>query len=123
MLGAAATKTQQARFRMMQESGCVPCWLESKLQGRKHVPEPPDIHHVDQDNHARTYSNCPWHHRGIPKTPFSESIMRENFGPSMAKEPARYRMRYGTEEDLLRYQETILQAHIRKWHRAGASVL
>ncbi len=108
---------------MMQDAGCVPCWLESRLQARKYVPEPPDIHHVEQGDHSRSYSNCPWHHRGICKNSLSESKMRGVFGPSMAKEPARYRARYGREDDLLRYQEKMLTAHCKKWQRAGASVL
>ena len=34
--------------------------------------------------------------------------MRANFGPSMAKEPKSYRARYGSEDDLLVYQERLL---------------
>lgn len=103
----------------MQDAGCVPCWLESKLQGRKYIPEPGDMHHVEQGKHSQTYSNCPWHHRGICKFMLAESRMRELFGPSMAKEPGRYRARYGDEADLLLYQQTMIAAHRKKWARVG----
>jgi hypothetical protein len=115
MLGEARTKRQQRRFEIMHDAGCVPCWLESKLQGRKYAPEPADMHHVEQDDHAKTYACCPWHHRGLPKNMLHESRMNQNFGPSMAKEPARYRARYGNEEDLLRFQQTMIEAHCKKW--------
>ncbi len=67
----------------------------------------------------RTYANCPWHHRGVCKNMLVESRMREVYGPSMAKEPARYRARYGTEDDLLRYQQTMIDAYCKKWGRDG----
>ena len=101
---------------MMQDAGCVPCWLESKLQGRKHEPEPGDVHHVEQDDHSKTYSACPWHHRGLPKNALHESRMTKIFGTSMANEPDRYRARYGTEQEMLRFQQTMIEAHCKKWH-------
>jgi len=112
MLGQARTNAEEKRFAAMHERGCVPCWLEAKLKGRKWIPEPADIHHVDQassvGHHMNTYANCPWHHRGICKNFLTEAQMREVFGPSMAKEPARYRARYGSEVDLLGFQSTLL---------------
>ena len=105
----------------MQDAGCVPCWLESKLQGRTYIPEPADMHHIEQGNHSQTYANCPWHHRGIRKDLATELQMREVFGPSMAKEPARYRARYGDETDLLRYQRTMIEAHRKKWESVGCA--
>ncbi len=112
MLGKARTKDEEKRFAAMHERGCVPCWLEAKLQGRKWVPEPADIHHCDQGStvghHMNTYSNCPWHHRGVCKNDLPEFKMREIFGPSMAKEPCRYHSRYGSEVDLLGFQSALL---------------
>lgn len=106
------TKSEERRFDAIQERGCVPCYLEASLQGRKWIPEPCDIHHVEQANkcghHRLTYGNCPWHHRGVPKNDLLEDVMRANFGPSMAKEPKKYRARYGSEEDLLVYQANLL---------------
>lgn len=108
MLGKKPTIKQQKRFDQIHERGCVPCWLEATLQGRKWVPEPCDIHHVNQDSHDDTYGNCPWHHRGVPKFGFNEAVMRTEFGPSMAKQPQSYRARYGSEDDLLVYQAKLL---------------
>ena len=78
------------------------------MQKRKWIPEPCDIHHTERQNHYLTYGNCPWHHRGVPKFPFTEAETRAAMGPSMAKEPEKYRARYGTEGDMLVYQERLL---------------
>lgn len=108
MQGPARTKSQQRRIEQMHERGCVPCWLEAALQGRKWVPEPGDVHHVEQRNHDATYINCPWHHRGIKKNDLPKAKMDELFGPSMVRDPSRYRARYGSEEELLGFQATLL---------------
>lgn len=99
----------------MKEAGCVPCWLESKLQNRKHEPEPPDIHHTNGQNHDMTYANCPWHHRGLRKNELDYLEMQRNFGPSMARNPERYRARYGSEAELLRFQSVMLAEYCKVW--------
>ncbi len=115
MLGKSRTKAQQRRFQLLQDAGCVPCWLEAKLQGRKYIPEPPDIHHTNGQNHDLTYANCPWHHRGIRKNELDYLEMQRVFGPSMARNPERYRARYGTEEQILGFQDTMLDEYCKKW--------
>jgi len=108
MLGKKRTKAEQRRFEQIQERGCVPCYLEARLQGRQWVPEPCDIHHTTSQNHLKTYGNCPWHHRGVRKSEFDMLEMQNNFGPSLARNPARYRARYGSEGDLLAIQNAML---------------
>ena len=99
----------------MQDAGCVPCWLEARLQEREYIPEPPDIHHTEGQNHDKTYANCPWHHRGVRKSNLDYLEMQKYFGPSMARNPDRYHCRYGSEQDLLKYQETMLKEYGKKW--------
>jgi len=118
MLGFRKTISEQRRFDAIQQRGCVPCWLEAKLQGRKWVVEPCDIHHVDQSDEFKTYGNCPWHHRGVCKMGFNQQQMVENFGPSMAKEPGRYRARYGEESDILGFQAALLLKSPKEYLRA-----
>jgi len=115
MLGKSRNKKQKRRFELMQEAGCVPCWLESRLQGRDYIPEPPDIHHTDGQNHDLTYANCPWHHRGVRKNELDYLEMQVNFGPSLARNPERYRSRYGTESQILAFQEAMLREYCEKW--------
>ena len=99
----------------MKNAGCVPCWLEAKLQERDYEPEPADIHHTNGQNHDMTYANCPWHHRGVRKGQFDMLEMQRSFGPSMARNVERYRARYGTETELLAFQEVMLDEYCRKW--------
>lgn len=117
MLGNARKIAEQKRFDSIQERGCVPCFLESCLQGRKWVPEPCDIHHSDGQEHMQTYGNCPWHHRGIRKNELDMLEMQNIFGPSMARNPARYRARYGTEPDLVAIQNTMLLKSVQRLAR------
>jgi len=108
MLGNSRTVAEQDRIDAIHERGCVPCWRESILVGRSWLPEPCDIHHVEQDDWSMTYGNCPWHHRAICKGEMNEQVMRGVFGPSMAKEPGQYHERYGSEGDLLALQSELL---------------
>jgi len=117
MQGKNRTKAESRRFDQIQQRGCVPCYLEAKLQERKWVPEPCDIHHTEGQNHAMTYGNCPWHHRGLRKFELDLLEMQNKFGPSLARNPARYRARYGTEDDLLAIQNRMLVKSIEELAR------
>jgi hypothetical protein len=108
MLGKNRTKAETKRFDEIQQRGCVPCYLEARLQERKWVPEPCDIHHTDGQDHSLTYGNCPWHHRGIRKNELDMLEMQRIFGPSLARNPARYRARYGDENAILAIQNRML---------------
>jgi len=108
MRGKNRTNAENKRFDQIQQRGCVPCYLEAKLQSRVWLVEPCDIHHTEGQNHSLTYGNCPWHHRGLRKIGVAEWIMVENFGPSMAKSPKAYRARYGSESDILAIQNKML---------------
>ena len=108
MLGKNKTKADRRRFLDIQDRGCVPCYLESRLQNRKWIPEPCDIHHTEGQNQAKTYGNCPWHHRGVRKMDLDMLEMQRIFGPSLARNPERYRARYGSESDILAIQNVML---------------
>lgn len=87
----------------------MPCYIENQLRGRAYVPEPCDIHHTNGGNdHMATYGNCPWHHRGVPKNDMRPSDMVHIFGPSLAISPRGYRIRYGSESELLALQDALL---------------
>lgn len=108
MQGPYRKQKDNYRFIEIQERGCVPCFLEARLQGREWVPQPCDMHHVNQSDHQQTYGNCPWHHRGVPHSWSNSWEMKQYFGPSMAIEPKKYRQRYGSEVELLALQNKML---------------
>lgn len=88
------TKDHRARFRALQDHGCVACRLEG--DGYRE----PDIHHIVKDGrrlgHDYTIPLCPWHHRGVPAQ--NGEILH---GPSLATRPRSFVVKYGTEKSLL----------------------
>ncbi len=107
-----ATKAQRERMERIKWIGCVPCLLARMPDSQC------DVHHVlaggigsDRMGHDFTYGNCPWHHKGDcwnRQTPF---VMENLLGPSMAREPRLYREAYGTELELIKMQDFLLEAY------------
>jgi hypothetical protein len=62
--------------------------------------------------HRFTISLCPWHHRGIrPNTSRTVRETREMLGPSLALTPTSFTLHYGTDDELLALQNTLVD----KW--------
>lgn len=67
------------------------------------------MHHQNLGAHAgqkrlgdeATIGLCPWHHRGIFKPPI-------NVGPSLAKEPNRFREVFGSDDELLAEENELI---------------
>jgi hypothetical protein len=88
--------------------GCLACskrgWFNS-----------PDVHHLNLDEHAGqkrrgdefTIGLCPWHHRGVP---FCDNAKRcrQILGPSLAKEPIKFREEFGSDDELLDIQNDLI---------------
>lgn len=92
----------ERRFMRLQDLGCICCLKE----GYKDVPV--DVHHlVDKGyrkhsgGHRSTLPLCPWHHRGVPPSGFSEDTAVFYAGPSLALHKKRFIQTYGTERELL----------------------
>lgn len=105
----------QRRHLQIVENGCIAC----RKRGF-HVP--PEEHHLNEfgwAGHARrgpefTIGLCPWHHRGEPLFPSaSPSVARTRalLGPSLAKEPIRFRQVFGDDDDLLRQTNEVISAN------------
>lgn len=89
------------RFGRIREIGCLACrqlgWYGA-----------PDVHHLNLGEHAGqvrrgdeyTIGLCPWHHRGIGKF--------VDIGPSLAKEPVKFRQRFGSDDELLAKQNELI---------------
>jgi len=100
-------KADSARFAALQHLGCICCWLE----GHPHIPA--EIHHKTtagrRDGHQETLPLCPWHHRAVPPFGVSVQSAREWLGPSLAEGKATFVGRYGTEEELLRRVNALIE--------------
>ncbi len=95
-------RAEQRRFSRLQEIGCIACLKE----GLGHVP--PDVHHIVDKGyrrlsggHAATIPLCPYHHRGVPPSGFTEDTAMFAAGPSLALHKKRFIHTYGTERELL----------------------
>jgi hypothetical protein len=104
----APTKEQRKRQDRIRELGCICCWLDG------HGSVPCEIHHLNDCGRNigqdETVGACAWHHRGVPPygRPSEATLL---FGPSLARDPAAFHDRYGSDEELLFQQNTMLRAY------------
>ena len=54
---------------------------------------------------------CLWHHRRVPLDGWSEQAMRRHFGPSLMDGSRTFREAFGTDAELLRDQDLILESY------------
>jgi Recombination enhancement, RecA-dependent nuclease len=94
------------RFANLKRTGCIPCLLDNFLNSHA------EIHHVVEQAYRkgdhRSYSNCAWHHRGIPWEGLQARAMEALLGPSMRLNSKAYHDRYGSELDLIQVQDFVL---------------
>lgn len=94
----AATKAEKARFEKLFNFGCAACHV--RMLGW----QAPEMHHLlsggRRRGHAFTVPLCPWHHRGYAGE-HGVHAMTQIFGPSMAREPKKFRAEFGTDDELL----------------------
>lgn len=106
------TKAEAQRIDRFRWIGCVVCAVFRK------VPEVPyDVHHgIDGSrriSHADTAPVCPWHHRGVIPLGYSQIEAGEEFGPSLALSPARFRQLYGSDADLVAMTDALIEEYLR----------
>lgn len=106
----APTKAQLERWRIMQEIGCVTCYLSSRWG------VPADIHHVlsggRRISHSHVLALCPWCHRSVkPDTKLTTASFKEMYGPALDANPKEFQQRYGTQQELLEIQEALIQKY------------
>jgi len=104
----APTAVHEGRFMLIKEIGCICCWI-------KGVPRvPAEIHHLTvggkhgqkRRGHDYTIGLCQWHHRGV--LPYIGAQLAAGLGPSYALEPRRFREEFGTDDQLLDFQNQAL---------------
>lgn len=101
------TKAESARMDAIKNGPCVCC----EMQGfSSHFP---DIHHLLSGNkrrgHMFTIGLCPWHHRSVRVSSISEAVMTEKFGPSLANGSKPFHAAFGSDDELLAYQNRLLE--------------
>ena len=106
-----------ARFMAMKSIGCVACWL-NRLQGRASASPGHhnlEIHHLlsggRRIGHHATVCLCHFHHQGkrLPFVQYGYRAQAEIYGPSLEREPRRFREVYGSDEVLLAFQNKLIE--------------
>lgn len=103
------TQGQAARFEQIKRIGCICCWIK----GVEHVPA--EIHHLTiggkhgqkRRGHDYTIGLCQWHHRGV--LPYAGAQLAAGLGPSYALEPRRFREAFGSDDQLLEFQNQAIE--------------
>lgn len=101
------------RFTTILVCGCIACWMAI---GRM---VPPQIHHLNEgDRHGGrrlgdryTVGLCVWHHVGQLSFDWTAGMHRARLGPSWAREPAAFRQIFGSGEELLEFQNALIEGY------------
>ena len=107
-----ATRAEKKRMERIVELGCVACRKDHRIASSCGVAE---VHHLldggVRRGHAFTICLGMWHHRGLPKNPTEEKACawaEHWYGPSLYHDARAFRERYGSDDELLAYQNELL---------------
>jgi len=116
MVGKAksATVDQKKRMAAIKVLGCICCLLEGVTD--RHAT----VHHIVDGGkrlgHDFTLGLCSWHHQAELFTGMRRQAMISVWGPSLAGGSKPFVERYGSELELLKLQDFILDAfHSAPW--------
>lgn len=110
----AATDAEKKRFELIGEVKCIACRLFKISK-----PFPAEIHHLLDGGvrigHMETIGLCPWHHRGVPTSIGMSMVSCENlYGPSLVQGSKRFKEVYGSNDDLLKLQNELIETLYRQ---------
>lgn len=108
--GKSKTKAEQARFDAIKAGPCIACLqLGIDLSGQGLV----EVHHLaGKKRHDLTVGLCMWSHRGVPFFAASHAEMRAEYGPALSEGSKPFHSRFGSNADLLAYQDQLLTGEI-----------
>jgi hypothetical protein len=100
-----------ARISLIKDIGCICCRMEGLgVRGC-------EWHHLTEEgftiSHQDTVGLCQWHHRGICDEGRTSSMMKQIYGPSLAKGSVTFHKKYGSQEFLLGYQNELIEVQQR----------
>lgn len=106
----APTKAQQRRFDAIKlDTGCVCC----RKRGLGYVQ--PEIHHLLSGGKRRGHDDsiglCQWHHRGVTPQGMARMDMHAHYGPSLYYGSKPFHAEFGSDDELLTYQNALLHQH------------
>jgi hypothetical protein len=104
------TVAEARRIDEFRWIGCVVSYLH--LKRREPNLAQYDVHHLVDGNRklgwAETIPLHPWYHRGLVEIGWTAQEMREEFGPSKARNPREFSERFGSDLELLEATNALL---------------
>jgi hypothetical protein len=101
----------QDRLDAIHRMVCICCMSNANLA----IMFPTEAHHIVDKGYRRlsgghqaTLPLCPWHHRGVPLEGLGRKATFEIMGPSLALHKKQFKLKYGTERELLEKVDAIL---------------
>lgn len=112
----------QERFTAMRRIGCIACFINRQigLASAALTNRNLEIHHQlsggRRIGHHATVCLCHYHHQGkrLPYVEYGYSVQSQTFGPSLGREPRRFREVYGDDVRMLTMQNTLLARQANK---------
>lgn len=111
------TKAESERLDRFRWIGCV---VSNLFLGRNKPNNLAgyDVHHLIDGNRKVSWLATiplePWFHRGVIPDGWTAQEMREQFGPSKARNPREFAQRFGSDRDLLEATNALIAAHERE---------
>ena len=100
------TKAEAARMTAIKEGPCVACHQRGVSSWC------PEVHHLlsggRRIGHMATVGLCSWHHRSVIAFGCSGAEMRDHFGPSLNEGSKPFHAEFGSDPELLAYQNALL---------------
>jgi hypothetical protein len=107
------TAAESWRLVTVKALGCICCMLNREMGMATAYFGPGDAHHLLSGGlrrgHMATIGLCKWHHQAEPPYPgMGEREAIERFGPSVATGSKPFHALYGSDDDLLEFQNALL---------------
>lgn len=112
-IAPAANVVESARMGMVKKLGCICCMINVQLR----MPVPyrgiSEAHHLlsggRRRGHLFTIGLCRWHHQAVPpRECMNEAATIALYGPSVATGSKPFHIMYGSDDELLEFQNALL---------------
>lgn len=107
-----ATVTESARIVLVKKLGCICCMLNRTWGMPVAYIGICEAHHLLSGGlrrgHNYTIGLCRWHHQGVPPQPMHEREAIAMYGPTVATGSKPFHVMYGTDDELLEFQDALL---------------
>ena len=108
-----ATVAESARIVLVKRLGCICCMLNRQMGIPTAFFGPCEAHHLlsggRRRGHDATIGLCRWHHQAVrPYEAMTTDETVERFGPGVATGSKPFHAMYGTDDELLEFQNALL---------------